>query len=683
MDKLRMHTPDLTAENIEKLAALFPSCVAETKHEKTGTLKRAIDFDQLRQELSDHVVEGPRERYHLDWPGKREALLAANAPIAKTLRPCREESVDFDTTKNLFIEGDNLDALKLLQEIYLSQVDVIYIDPPYNTGSDLLYEDRFSVSTRDHLLRSNQEDETGGKLVTNKETNGRFHSDWLSMIYPRLRLCANMLREDGTILISIDDNEVSCLRAVCDEVFGATNFVAQLVWEKGRKNDAKLFSLGHDYILVYAKSKAHLKAAAIKWREAKPGADHIQGEYLRLKKIHGGDVAAIEAGIRAFYASLPKGHPAKKLSRYNKVDENGIWRDDNMSWPGGGGPRYEVIHPTTKQPCAIPDGGWRYSTLTRMNQMIAAGRVLFRADHTEPPIRKTYLVRENEGDESEDAENGEDVGIQVAGTYFYRSALQASNLLLEMFGAKVFDSPKDHEVIARWVRYVTRAKKNALVVDFFAGSGSTAQSVMDLNAADNGNRRFIAVQLAEEIDPNKKEQAVAARFCEESGLKLTIAEICKERIRRAGKKIKAENATAAPKLDIGFRVLKIDTSNMADVYYAPDAVKQTDLVAHTDNIKADRTPEDLLFHVLVDWGVDLALPITQEEIAGKTVFFVDGNGLAACFDPKVSEDLVKELAKRKPLRAVFRDSSFDSDSTKINVEQIFKLLSPETEVKSL
>lgn len=676
-----MHTPNITAENVEKLAALFPNCVTETKDENTGQLKRAIDFDQLRQELSDHIVDGPRERYHLDWPGKREALVAANAPIAKTLRPCREESVDFDTTMNLFIEGDNLDALKLLQETYLNRVQVIYIDPPYNTGSDLLYEDKFTVSSREHLLRSNQQDESGGKLVANRETNGRFHSDWLSMIYPRLRLCSGFLREDGIILISIDDTEVAGLRAICDEVFGAANFVAQLVWEKGRKNDAKLFSLGHDYIVVYAKSRHHLKETGVRWREVKAGAIQIQEEFLRLKKLNGQDNALIESGLREFYAGLPKGHPAKKLSRYNKVDDKGVWRDDNMSWPGGGGPRYEVLHPKTKLPCEVPEGGWRYSTITRMNQMIAAGRVLFREDHTEPPIRKTYLVRENEGDESEEFEGGEDVGIQVAGTYFYRSALQASNVIVELFGSKVFDSPKDHEVIARLLRYVTRGEQNAIVMDFFAGSGTIAHSVFHLNAEDGGHRRFIAVQIAQLLDPSDKDQRVAAEFCDSAGLKRTIADICKERIRLAGNIIKASNTDAL--LDIGFRVLKIDTSNMTNVYYAPDAVNQDQLALHADNIKEDRTPEDLLFQVLGDWGVDLALPITQETVAGKIVFFVDGNALAACFDTKISEDLVKELAKRKPLRAVFRDSSYDSDSTKINVDQIFKLLSPETEVKTL
>jgi adenine-specific DNA-methyltransferase len=681
MEKLKLHTPDLTAQNIERLAQLFPDCVTETQ-DGQGRLTRAIDFDQLRQELSGSVVDGPRERYHLDWPGKREAILAANAPIAKTLRPCREESVDFDTTKNLFIEGDNLDALKLLQETYLGKVKVIYIDPPYNTGSDLIYDDNFVGSSENFLARSNQIDDAGNRLVVNRETDGRFHSDWLTMLYPRLRLARNLLSEGGIILISIDDGEVETLRLICNEIFGEANFVAQLVWEKGRKNDAKLFSIGHDYIVVYARSKAFLKETGTQWREAKPGASEIQEEYVRLKGHWGGDVAGIEAGLQTFYQSLPKGHPSKKLTRYSHVDGRGVWRDDNMSWPGGGGPRYDVIHPVTQKACKVPDGGWRYSTIRKMNEMIASGNVEFREDHTEPPVRKTYLLRELDEDTAEDEET-DDVGIQVASTYFYRSALQASNVMVELLGEKVFDNPKDHEVLARWIRYVTGADKNALVLDFFAGSGSTGHAVMSLNAEDRGSRRYILVQLPAPLDPNNKSEKAGAEFCQNLGRPMNIAEITKERLRRAGQKIKGDKAQNDPFPDLGFRVLRIDTSNMRDVYYAPDALPQADLLGHVDNIRPDRAPEDLLFQVLVDWGLDLALPIADEAIGGKTVFFVDGNALAACFDSGVTDELVKEIAKRKPLRAVFRDASYGNDSVKINVDQIFRLLSPETEVRSI
>ncbi|EIJ8978629.1 site-specific DNA-methyltransferase, partial [Citrobacter freundii] len=444
MEKLKMHSPNLTQDNIAHIRDLFPGCVTEAKSED-GSVKLVVDFDQLRQELAESVVEGPQERYHLNWPGKREALLAANAPIAKTLRPCREESVDFDDTKNLFIEGDNLDALKLLQENYLGRVKVIYIDPPYNTGSDLVYRDDFATNSDEYLKSSNQVSTDGGKLVVNTERNGRFHSDWLSFMYPRLKIARTLLKEDGVIMISIDDSEVSNLKSICSEIFGESNFVASLIWEKGRKNDAKLVSVGHEYILLYCKNKELLKQRKTKWREAKPGAREIHDEYLRLRKIYGKDNQKVEAALREFYDSLPKTHPSKKHSRYNKVDEKGVWRDDNMSWPGGDGPRYEVLHPVTGLACAIPDGGWRYSTTEKMQEMINQGKVVFREDHSEPPIRKTYLIEtdiesaeEDEDIDSDDlseTDDSEDLPIQVAGSYFYRSALQASSELTKMFGS--------------------------------------------------------------------------------------------------------------------------------------------------------------------------------------------------------------------------------------------------------
>jgi adenine-specific DNA-methyltransferase len=356
MEKLKLHTPDLTAQNIDKLAQLFPNCVTVAQDEQ-GHVIQAIDFDQLRQELSGSIVEGPQERYHLDWPGKREAILAANAPIAKTLRPCREESVNFDTTKNLFIEGDNLDALKLLQENYLNAIDLIYIDPPYNTGSDLLYKDNFAESTTDYLFRTNQKDETDNRMIANPESRGRYHSDWLTMLYPRLKLARNVLRDTGVILISIDDHELTNATKLCELVFGASNFIATLVWEKGRKNDAKLFSVGHEYVLVFAKSLAALKEAKTLWREEKPGAREIWEEFVELRERFGEDYKTIELGMQKWFSELPKSHPSKKWSRYKRVDKNGPWRDRDISWPGSGGPRYDVPHPQTGIPCKVPEAG--------------------------------------------------------------------------------------------------------------------------------------------------------------------------------------------------------------------------------------------------------------------------------------------------------------------------------------
>jgi adenine-specific DNA-methyltransferase len=667
IEKLKMHSPDLTQDNIAKIAALFPGCVTEAAGEDgVSTLK--VDFDQLRQELSDSIVEGPQERYHLDWPGKRQALITANAPIAKTLRPVREESVDFDNTQNLFIEGDNLEALKLLQETYLGKVKMIYIDPPYNTGNDFVYDDDFSENTADFLERSNQKDEAGNRLVANTASNGRFHSDWLSMMYSRLKLARNLLSEDGAIFVSIDGIEHASLMKICNEIFGETNRIASIVWEKSRKNDARFFSVGHDYMICFVKNKQHLIESNVYWREEKPGAAEIHAEFLRLRNIHGDDFVAMEEGLKAFYSNLDKEHPARKHRRYNKVDENGVWRDDNMSWPGGDGPRYELPHPVTGKPCEIPPGGWRYATIAKMNAKIDDGTVVFREDHTEPPIKKTYLVRPTAGD----AKTDDSIGKQVIGSYFYKSALSASTMMNDLMGDAVFNNPKDHHVLRRFIEYTTGPED--IILDFFAGSGSTAHAVLDLNLTMETSRKFIAVQLPEATP----EKSIANRLGYEN-----IADISKERIRRAGEALKQERPSSRNKVDVGFRVLKIDSSNMADVFYTPDATTQADLLARVDNIKPDRSPEDLLFQVLLDWGVDLTLPITREVLHGKTVFFVAGTALAACFDDGVDEVLVKDLAARTPLRVVFKDTGFKDDATKINVKQIFKSLSPDTDVKAI
>lgn len=705
MQKLKLHSPDFTQANIAKLAELFPAVVTETR-EADGTLKQAIDFDQLRQELSTSIVEGPQERYQLNWPGKREALLTANAPIAKTLRPVRSESVDFDSTQNLFIEGDNLDALKLLQETYLGKVKMIYIDPPYNTGKEFIYDDDFSEDTASYFQRSNQKDEAGQRMVANTESNGRFHSDWLSMMYPRLKLARNLLRDDGVIFISIDDNEQANLKRLCDEVFGEANFIASMVWEKGRKNDAKLVSVGHEYILIFAKSLDELRNKNVIWREEKPGAKEIWGEYLSLRNTHGSNNSLIEVDLQAWFAALPKNHPSKKWSRYKRIDENGPWRDRDISWPGGGGPRYDVLHPNTGLPCKVPESGWRFEEST-MKQQIKLGLVEFRNDHTQPPFRKAHIrpipaeiAAEVDMDENEESED-EQLATQVRGTYFYKQSQVAVKFLRGLLGEKAFNNPKDHFELAKLISYVTASDSDAVVMDFFAGSASTAHAVFEANLSDGGRRRYVLVQIPEEVDVDKKDQKIAAKFCDDIGKPRNIAEISKERIRRAGQKIKQDNADkqGIAQLDTGFRVLKIDSSNMKDVYYTPDAVQQSDLIEHIDNIREDRSAEDLLFQVLLDLGMDLTLPIAQETIAGFTVLFADGNALAACFDAGINDDckdagvratqgavaeaFVKELAARHPQRVVFRDAGFASDSVKINIEQIFKLISPQTEIKSL
>lgn len=658
MEKMKLHSPNLTQENIARIRELFPGCVTEAQGED-GKLKLSVDFDQLRQELSEFMVEGPQERYHLNWPGKREALLTANAPIAKTLRPYREESVDFNTTKNLFIEGDNLEALKLLQETYLGKVRMIYIDPPYNTGNDFIYEDDFAENADEFLKRSNQKDEEGNRLVANTDSNGRFHSDWLSMMYSRLKLARHLLRDDGIVFVSIDDDEASNLCKICNEIFGESNFIANLVWDRNRKNDAKYFSVGHEYMAVYFKDKSFVQSQGTLFRAPKEGVEELKDLFNKLRADFKDDWDAIREKILDFYSSIPEEDPRAPIKRFRKIDHKGPYRDDgNINWPGGGGPKYQVIHPETKKPCKLPASGWRYPTPQRFWEEFDKGRVVFGPDESTVPRVRTNLFENND---------------QVMKSVHFSYAQTATNKFIEIFdGVRVFENPKPVTDIVQIVRYVT--DPDDIVVDFFAGSATTAHAVMQLNAEDGGNRKYIMVQLPEPCD----EQSEAFK----AGYK-TIAELSKERIRRAGKKILEGECHEGWDKDIGFRVLKVDSSNMADVYYTPDTIEQTQVDAFVDNIKPDRKPEDLLFQVLLDWGVDLSLPIRKESLQGKSVFFVDENALVACFDTGVNEDLVKQLAGFEPLRVVFRDNGFVSDAVKINVEQIFKQMSPGTDVKSI
>jgi adenine-specific DNA-methyltransferase len=701
MEKLKMHSADLTQENIAKIRALFPGCVTEARDEETGQLRLTVDFDQLRQELSGHTVEGSQERYRLDWPGKREALVEANVAIAKTLRPYRDESVDFDATKNLFIEGDNLNALKLLQETYLGAVKVIYIDPPYNTGKDFIYRDKFSASKEDFERGSGQRDDEGGRLVSNPDTRGRYHSDWMSMMYARLTIAKRLLKDDGIIMVSIDDYEQASLRRMMDEIFGERNFVAQLVWEKSRKNDAKFFSVGHEYIVIYARNVTAIRDRGEVWREEKPGARDIWDEFLRLRGIHGENFKAIETDLSQWYSDLPKAHPAKKWARYKRVDKFGPWRDRDISWPGGDGPRYDVIHPVTGKPCAVPEAGWRYSSPAEMQRQIKLGLVEFREDHTEPPFRKAHIrpipeeVEESQfgsdTDDGDDENEETEFATQVRGSYFYKQSQVSVKYLRNLLGTKVFTNPKDHEELAKLIDYVTPNDRSALVMDFFAGSASTAEAVFKANAAYGTNHRFIVVQLPESLEEAeasttgtaKKTVQAAIKLMKKNGRPLVLSEVSKERVRKAGAAVTGGACDPGWRKDVGFRVLKVDTSNMQDVYYRPDQVDQKDLLQAVDNIKADRAPEDLLFQVLVDWGVDLTLPIRREAVQGKNVFLVDDNALVACFETGVTEELVKELAGREPLRVVFRDNGFVSDAVKINVEQVFRQLSPSTDVRSI
>ncbi|MFA5271874.1 MAG: site-specific DNA-methyltransferase [Candidatus Omnitrophota bacterium] len=633
MEKPKMHTPDITRENMEKIMALFPNCVTESRDEK-GELVKAIDFDLLRQEFSSQIIEGPQERYQLDWPGKRQALLTANAPIAKTLRPCREESVDFDTTKNLFIEGDNLDALKLLQETYLGKIKMIYIDPPYNTGKDFIYKDNFTKDSEQYKLESGQKDEEGNRMVQNTESNGRFHSDWLSMMYPRLKLARNLLRDDGVLFVSIDENEFINIKSICNEIFGVDNYIGEFIWKSkhGGGGDSPYIVKEHEYILVFVK-----KLVTISELFAMPPDDY------------------------------------EKMFR--ELDERGKFYYDRLDKKGIDSNRPNLIYPIICPDGTVKDISpaiWRLSK-EEFERRKKNNEIGFRKDKNNvwQIYTKTYLY-DNDGHmrrvKARSILKQEIVGFTQNG----------NKMIDHIFGDEIFSNSKPIELLKYFMDYITHDEREGVVLDYFSGSATTAHAVMQLNVEDGGNRKFIMVQLPEPCAQDSE------TF--KAGYK-TIAEIGKERIRRAGKKIKEENKDkeGIDKLDIGFRVLKVDSTNMAEVYYKPDEVKKEQIEMFADNIKKDRTSEDLLFQVLLDWGVDLTFPITREEIQDKEVFFVDGNVLAACFKATgdITEDFVKELAKRKPLRVVFRDAGFKDDSVKINVEQIFKLMSPQTEVRTI
>lgn len=679
MDKLRMESPDLTAQNIDRIAALFPNCITEMLDEEHSTpekkvYKRAVNFELLKQMLSPDVVDGD-EAYEFTWVGKKAAIVEANKPIRKTLRPCVAESKDWDTTENLYIEGDNLEVLKLLQESYLGKVKMIYIDPPYNTGNDFIYADDFKMESEEWKVESGEWSEEGDRLFKNTDSNGRFHSDWCSMIYSRLMLARNLLTDDGVIFISIDENEVNTLKAICDEVFGASNFIAELIWSSGRKNDSKYISVSHEYILCYFKDALWVKDHKILWREKKQGLSDIYAEYERLKKVYGEDCTSIEKELKGWYKSLPDGHPAKDHSHYCRVDKNGIFFADNISWPGGGGPKYQVLHPVTQKPVKIPSRGWLTNEAT-MKEWIVQGRVEFGKDENGVPTLKSYL---------------KDREYSVPYSVFYKDGRAASKRLATLMGDKVFENPKDEEIIQRIIQFCG-TDDGDIILDFFSGSATTAHAMFLADAEQNKHRKFILVQLPETIDPQKEASEKAKKVAQNAvnlldtiGVPHNICEIGKERIRRAGEKILKEqlannNSTLnSPnsKLDIGFRVLKLDSTNMKDVYYAPCDYDQDFLHQLESNIKDDRTDLDLLFGCLIDWGLPLSLPYKSEQLGGCTVHTYNDGDLIACFDANVPESVVKEIAQRKPLRAVFRDSGFESSPEKINMFEIFKLYMPE------
>lgn len=624
MDKLRMQSSNGVEANITKIAQLFPDCVTETVDERSGQPKHLIDFEKLKQNLSDSVTSERAERYQFTWPDKSKAILLANSPINATLRPCREDSVDFDNTQNLYIEGDNLDVLKCLKETYLHKVKMIYIDPPYNTGNDFVYEDDFAQSSEEYLANSGQFDEQGNRMFTNAESNGRFHTDWLNMIYPRLKVARDLLTDDGVIFISIDDNEVENLRKVCDEVFGEQNFIATLIWERAfaPKNDAKFISSSHDYIVMCAKRIENFKIG-------------------RLERTQ-------EAN-----------------ARYSNPDNDprGVWTSGDMLVKTyNKSCDYPITTPSGKIVNPVPGRCWRFSEESFLEK-VKDNRIWFGPEGNGVPRVKRFLSELKFE------------GMAPTSILFHKEvghSQEGSKEVTALFGDKgVFDGPKPVRLLQRLLT-LANLDDNSIILDFFSGSASTAHAVMKMNVEKDKHCSFVMVQLPEHISEKKKEQGYE-----------TVCEIGKERIRRAGKKIKEDSPLTTQDLDTGFRVLKLDSTNMQDIYYSPKDISQADLFSQVDNVKPDRTGEDLLFQVMLELGATLNSKIETTTVAGKTIYNVAEGYLVACFDPDVTDDVVKAIAQMQPAYAVLRDTSMKDDSTATNFEQIFKTFSPDTVTKIL
>ena len=632
LERVAAETPDGKAELIARLRDAVPEAFADGK----------LDLERLAALAGDAVETAP-ERYGLTWPGKREAIAMLQAPSRATLVPDRDESVAFDTARHLFIEGENLETLKLLYRSYFGRVKLIYIDPPYNTGNDFIYPDDFADPLGRYLRETGQATEDGDLLTSKPEVNGRKHSRWLSMMYPRLAMARQMLKDEGVILISINDAEVSNLRRLCDEVFGEENFIAQMVWEKGRKNDAKLLSVGHEYILAYARSVAALKEARTVWREEKPGAREIWDEYVRLRAGHGDDDKLVELHLQRWFADLPKPHPSKKWSRYKRVDANGPWRDDNISWPGGDGPRYDVPHPVTGQPCVVPERGWIYAHPGTMQLRIKQGIVEFRADHTEPPFRKSHLrpiayeFDDDGSDELDEREEGEDeLATQVRGTYFYKQAQVSVKYLRALMDAKVFDNPKDHEELTRLFRYVANGDPEPIVLDFFAGSAASAEAVLHMTAAVPG-ARFVVVQLPQAVNAKEKTgKAALAKGWRD------IATLARERIRRA----LALDAFAGVQ---GFRAFRLAPSSLRRWSGTPERTAEAyldQLDAFADTLEPGWKPEDVVWEVALREGLGLAAAVERLVGDGATFRVSDaerGRAFTICLDDDVPADAARAL----------------------------------------
>ena len=625
MEKMNMESSDLIAKNIDRIASIFPNCITEVVDTEKSTphkivYKRAINFDLLKQLLSNEISDG-EETYEFTWVGKKAAIVEANRRTRKTLRPCKEESVDWDKTGNIFIEGDNLEVLKLLQESYLGRVKMIYIDPPYNTGHDFVYPDSFIMDNDDYNEGTGYFDEDGNVNYSreNSESAGKYHSDWCSMIYSRLLLARNLLSEDGVIFISIDDNELENLKKICEEIFGASNFIANVVWKHTQqsKNDELFFSRQYNHTLVYALNRA---------------------------------------SVKRFYFERTDEDNRNYSNPDN--DPKGAWRSGDVRSPNYRRTLcFDIIAPNGNV-IKAPDNGWRWSEES-IKEKISTGEIKFKDDYS-GIIRKIYLC-DQPGRTPENLWEGQRFG----------TTRQAAAMIKELFdGVQVFDTPKPHELIEAMLQLAS--EKDSVILDFFAGSGTTAHAVMDFNARDGGNRKYILVQVAEPC--SEKSAAYKAGY-------MTISDIAKERNRRSGQMIKNANPLLTQELDVGFRVFKLDESNMNDVYYSAGEYTQDLLSMMESNVKSDRTDLDLLFGCLLEWGLPLSMPYKSEKIVGCTVHTYNDGDLIACFDENIPDTVIKEIARRQPLRAVFRDNSFNGSPAKINVGEVFKMLAPDTRVK--
>lgn len=637
MDKLRMQSSNGVEDNITKIAQLFPDCVTETVDERSGQPKHLIDFEKLKQNLSDSVMSERAERYQFTWPDKSKAILLANSPINATLRPCREDSVDFDNTQNLYIEGDNLDVLKCLKETYLHKVKMIYIDPPYNTGNDFVYEDDFAQSSEEYLANSGQFDEQGNRMFTNAESNGRFHTDWLNMIYPRLKVARDLLTDDGVIFISIDDNEVENLRKVCDEVFGEQNFVDCLHWKKKKQPSflAKHTAKVMEYVIVYAKNTFKL-------------------EKLSVEKVSDSNKKVININNKISSRIFKPGVRVKSEEQTGII-KAGVYTGRSMDVEYKNDIYYENGRTTNEVEVVskFSDSQSNIDTFIQKDLLY---------------ITKNFLLRRDVGEEA--AEKRKSITDLLLNDYGDNQ--ESDKEFLELFDKKYFDYTKPIKLIYNLVK--SNFTEEGIILDFFSGSATTAHAVMQLNSEDGGNRKFIMVQLPEKTE--EKSEAFKAGY-------KNICEIGKERIRRAGKKIKEESPLTTQDLDTGFRVLKLDSTNMQDIYYSPKDISQADLFSQVDNVKPDRTGEDLLFQVMLELGATLDSKIETTTVAGKTIYNVAEGYLVACFDPDVTDEVVKAIAQMLPAYAVLRDTSMKDDSTATNFEQIFKTYSPDTVTKIL